>query len=141
MISGQRVVCSVSLDLPKTDPFSAYKASRSGVFVMNVRGGSLYLADQFTETSIVKVFPPDQSSVIKNIKLYPKDSPVVDLGDIAARYLKLCKRSKMAGIVVKFVNLTDTQIDILNDLGSKFPVAGVDEGASIPLEDVYRRVS
>ena len=108
---------------------------------MNVRGGSLYLADQFTETSIVKVFPPGQSSVIKNIKLYPKDGPVVDLGDIAARYLKLCKRSKMVGVVVKFVNLSDSQIDILNDLGSKFPIAGVDEGASIPLEDVYRRVS
>ena len=138
LVSGQRVVCACSLELPKSDPFLVYKASRKGVFVLNVRGGSLYLADQFTERSIAKVFPSDQSSVIKNIKLYPKDAPIVELGDISVRYLKLTQDSKMVGVVVRFTNLTDGQIDILNDLPKHFPIAGSDEVASVPIDDVYR---
>lgn len=141
LVSGQRVVCSCTLELPKTNPFSAYKAVREGVIVLNVRGGSLYLADQFTDTSIVKVFPPDHSSTIKNIKLYAATGPVVDLGNVEVRYLKLNRRTRMTGIVVKFVNLSDAQMDKLNALGELFPEAGADEEASIPLESVYRRAS
>jgi len=141
LISGQRVVCSCTLELPKTDPFSNYKAVRTGVLVLNVRGGSLYLADQFTETSILKVFPPDQSSIIKNIKLFSENVSPVELGNVSVRYLKMNKRTKMVGVILKFVNLSEKQIDILNSLGEKFPIAGSDEEASVPIEAVYRRAS
>jgi len=139
LISGQRAVCNCALELPKTDPFSSYKSVRNGVLVMNVRGGCLYLADQFTESSIVKVFPPDQSSIIKNIKLYPSEGSLIDLGHISVRYLNLSKRSKLVGVVLKFVNLSEEQMDTLNDLGEYFPIAGANEEASVPINNVYRR--
>lgn len=138
LISGERVVCRCSLELPKLDPFSNHQARHAGFMVLNVRGGSLYLTQAFTDPGARRAFPDDPRSVIRKLTLYPRDGEPVLIGDIRVRYLKLIDRGEAVGLVLRFVNTTEHQLDLLNGLPSIFPAVTDDEASSIPLGELRR---
>lgn len=137
-VSGDRVLCRCSLELPKHDPFSNYRASCEGFIVLNVRGGSLYLAHQFNEDSVRQAFPPDKASLIKDFKLYQKEGTPIPIGDLHVRFLKFKQGLELTGLVLRFVNLTDAQMDLLNGLTSHFPIVTGSEETAIPQDALHR---
>lgn len=131
LISGSRVLCPCSLDLPKLDPFSAFKASRKGIIAINVRGGSLYLNEQLTEAHARNIFPADTKSTIRNFILYPPDNPEIRLGEIHVRYLRLTDAAKLSGLILRFVGLSENQLDQLNNLLTLCPTFEGDEEQAV----------
>jgi hypothetical protein len=130
-ISGNRVLCACSLDLPKVDPFYAMKTYREGHIILNVRGGSLYIPNQFTVVSIKHLFKPAEASTIRNFNLYPESSTEISLGNVDARFLNFTNGKLHVGMVLRFVNLTEKQLDTLNSLVSQLPAVSGSEELSI----------
>ena len=131
LVSGDRVLCKCSMLLPSLNPFAGIKISRSGYMVLNVRGGSLYLAQQLNEQSVASIFPPDKTSLIKQLTLYPDNGSAILLGDMNVRYLKMTDGLKYVGLVLRFVNISEEQLDILIGLPDYFPLVSGDEESVI----------
>jgi len=94
LISGNRVICRCSLELPKVDAFSNFQTDRQGYLSFNTRGGALYMGQQFTPLTINKVFNGDEAATLKNVVLYPPELPEVRLGQIDARFLQFTQGQK-----------------------------------------------
>jgi len=134
LISGGRVICQCSLILPKDNPFANYKAQRSGYIVLNVRGANLYLGIQFTPENVAQAFPPDEYALIKKLTLFDDEGHEVVVGDINVRFLKFTDGSKVTGMVLRFVNTSEEQLDLLNSLVDIFPLVEGPEEDAIPAE-------
>jgi len=132
LISGARVLCRCSLVLPKLDPFSALKVAREGYMVINVRGASLYMAEQFSDEHAKKVFPEASSPRIKKFVLYPPNAPAVQIGEVNVRYIRLTNGVELKGLILRFVNTTEKQLDQLNELLTLCPQVEGDEESAIP---------
>ena len=137
-VSGARVLCRCSLELPKLDPFSAYRARREGFMVLNVRGGSLYLAHPFTPEGAERVFPPGRAVAVKDFTLWPDGGDPVALGRVGVRYLKTVEGHGLVGLVLRFVGLDERQMDLLNGLRERCPTVDGDEQAAVPKEALLR---
>lgn len=130
LISGNRVICRCTLELPKVDAFSNFQTDRQGYLSFNTRGGALYMGQQFTPLSINKVFNGDEASTLKNVVLYPPELPEVRLGQLNARFLHFTQGQKFIGLVIRFVGLSEMQLDCLNTLCDTLPsVEGSEEVA------------
>jgi len=121
LISGNRVICQCSLELPKVDAFSNIKTDRQGYLAFNTRGGALYMGQQFTPLTINKIFNGDEPATLKQFVLYPPDAPAVKLGEIDARFLHFTEGKKFIGMVIRFVGLSEIQLDRLNTLCDSLP--------------------
>lgn len=117
------MLCRCSLDLPKVDPFNAVKVHRTGYVVFNTRGCSLYVTPQFTEKSVGKLFHGDKPGTIKNFMLFPEAADVIKLGNVNARFLHFTKGARLKGMVLRFVNLSEIQLDTINQLSTTLPMA------------------
>lgn len=137
-VSGVRVLCRCSLELPKLDPFSAYRARREGFMVLNVRGGSLYLAHPFTEEGARRAFPPERAVTVKHFTLHPEEGGPIELGRVDVRYLKTVRGRELTGLVLRFVGLDERQIDLLNALRERCPAVTGDEEEAVPKEALFR---
>jgi hypothetical protein len=104
------------LELPKVDAFSNFRTERQGYLSFNTRGGALYMGQQFTPLTINKVFNGDEAATLKNVVLYPPEHPEVRLGHIEARFLHFTPGQKFIGMVIRFVGLSEPQLDSLNTL-------------------------
>ena len=60
---------------------------------------------------------------------------------IASRlfFLRLIKKASHKGIVFRFVDITDKQLDILDYLSFNLPTIGPSEEASVPFEEIISR--
>ena len=95
---------------------------------MNTRGGSLYLSSQFSASSVTRIFKPGQASTIKRFTLYPPEAEAILLGELSARFLRFTTGKIYVGMVVRFSNFSDRQLDIVNQLIEQLPdVAGDEE--------------
>lgn len=135
LVSGERVLCRCSLDLPRHDPFSPYRERCAGYIVMNVRGGSLYLPVPLGEREIAQIFPSGGAAPVKRFTLYPDEGEPILVGDLRARYLKTREGRRLRGHVLRFVGLDETQLELLNGLPSRFPLVSGDEESAIPFTD------
>lgn len=126
-ISGNRVICACSMQLPKVNAFNQLKIHRKGYLVFNARGGALYLSPQFDESNVTQLFNPGQAGVIKNFKLHPRGKAEVVIGQISARFLFFTQTQAMPGMVMRFGNLSEWQLEMLNTLMIKLPKVGPDE--------------
>lgn len=99
--------------------------------VFNTRGGSFYMPQQFTDVSITKLFKPNEASKLKKLTFQPEGGEQVVLGDIQARFLKFTNSFVHSGMVLRFVNPTEKQLDLLNTLVDSLPAIGDDEDGAI----------
>lgn len=130
-ISGNRVICMCSVEMPKLNPFSNYNNQQTGPFVFNVRGGSFYSWTHYTDKSIAEIFTPGKPARLRNLQLTPIDQPVISLGDIHARFLRFNGEYNAQGLVLRFVDLTDGQLDQLNELTVALPTVTDDEATQV----------
>lgn len=79
------------------------------------------MGQQFTPLTINKVFNGDEAATLKNVVLYPPELPEVSLGHVDARFLHFTQGQKFIGLVLRFVGLSELQLDSLNTLCDKLP--------------------
>lgn len=126
-ISGDRVVCACSMQLPKLDPFNQLKIHRKGYLIFNTRGGAFYISQQFTDETVTQLFNPGEPGLIKNFKLHPRGAPEISLGQVHARFLYFTDTQPLPGMVLRFANLTEQQLELLNKLTHELPKIGPSE--------------
>lgn len=126
-ISGRRVICMCSVEMPKLDPFSNYNNLQRGPMVFNVRGGSFYTWTQYTDKSVSDIFQDGKPALLRNMNLFPDNRPMISLGDIKARFLRFNGDTTSQGLVLRFVHLSEGQLDKLNDLTGMLPTVPEDE--------------
>jgi len=127
-----------SLELPKIDPFSAIKADRDGFIILNVRGCSLYLGQQFTVASIKTIFPDDKPRLLKRLTLMPADGNPIVIGNIHARFLQFNDVKPLPGMVLRFVDVTEDQMQLLNDIQDILPSFKDAEEDAVPWEELQK---
>lgn len=130
-ISGDRVVCACSMQLPKVDAFNRLKTLRKGYLIFNTRGGAFYLSQQFTDETITQLFLPGETGLIKEFKLYPRGGSEISLGQVHARFLYFTDTQPLPGMVLRFANLSEQQLELLNKLTNELPKIGASENSII----------
>ncbi len=131
LVSGKRVICYSSMILPKVNQFSSVKALRDGPLVFNVRGCSLYCLPQYNPNTIREVFKSDEPGVIKEFRLFPPGSKPINLQNVTARFVRFTNTQKHVGMVLRFVNLNETQLDTLFALTDSLPEVSTNEEQQI----------
>ncbi|OED34127.1 hypothetical protein AB833_32565 [Chromatiales bacterium (ex Bugula neritina AB1)] len=113
------------------DSFSFVEVNKKGLLAFNVRGGSFYCKFQFTESTVEQVLLPDKASPINNLKLAPIGEPEIVVGAIHARFLRFIGSGEERGMVMRFVNLSEEQIDLMNLLTTKLLKVDADEASQV----------
>jgi hypothetical protein len=130
-ISGNCVVCLCSMQLPKVNTFNQLKIHRKGYLIFNARGGAFYISPQFTESNVTQLFNLGEPGIIKNFKLYPHGRPEVSIGQISARFLFFTQSQALPGMDMRFGNMSERQLGMLNTLVGDLPKVGPNEYAFI----------
>jgi len=136
--SGNRVIARCEITLKNLDPFAFHEATRSGHMVLNIRGGCLYLNEGATEKVLEKMFPDSKNTVFKEIRLFSGLNDVIIIKNIKAAFLRIRRGKKRAGIVVRFVDISEEHLDELSSLINRLPLIEGDEEAALPSENAIK---
>lgn len=135
-LSGDRVLAECEIVVKNANPFSSYNPVKKGYVVLNVRGGSLYLPEHFTEENIEKLFPDGKTTEFTKLTLYANKKPPIIIENIKVLFVRLIKNQNREGVVFSFTEISEEQLDILESLSSKLPAIGPDEEDSVPFEEI-----
>ena len=135
-LSGDRVLAECEIVLKNDNPFSSYSPVKKGYIVLNVRGGSLYLPEHFTEENIEKLFPDGKTAEFTKLSLYANNKPEIIIEDLKVIFVRLIQNQNREGVVFSFTEISEGQLDILESLSSKLPAIGPSEEESVPFEEI-----
>ena len=134
--SGNRVIGRCEVIIHKDDPFATWNNVKTGHMILNIRGGCLYLGEYLDEQTIMKFFPDNGSGKFTKLTLSADNRADVVLENIKIFFLRLRKKASRKGIVFRFIDITDKQLDILEYLSSNLPAIGPSEEASVPFDEI-----
>lgn len=135
-LSGDRVLAECEVMIKNANPFSSYNPVKKGYVVLNVRGGSLYLPEHFTEENIEKLFPDGKTTEFTKFSLFTKIIPEIIIENIHVLFHRIIQNQNREGIVFSFTDVTEEQLDTLESLMTILPVIGPDEESSVPFEEI-----
>ena len=124
-ISGNRVSCISSFALPNADPFMHVNTHVKGLMILNIRGCCVYLKPSLSSHEIKRYFPETRLLTIKKLTLQGPDSVSSDIFNLAIRRVRLHQDEHGAGIILRFVNLSEDQLDTLASVCERY--ANVEE--------------
>ena len=136
--SGDRVVARCEVVFERNDPFSIWDNVKTGHIVLNIRGGCLYLGHYIDEQTVEKIFPDNGSGKFIKLTLSADNRPDVVLENLKVSYQRLRLEANREGIVFRFVDITEKQLDLLGSLGERLPKIGNREVASVPFEELIK---
>jgi hypothetical protein len=134
--SGQRVLARCKITLPIFDPFSNASNLKAGYLVFNMRGGCLYLGEHIHSKNIQKIFPEDDTVTLKELILSSNHTADIAVQNLTIKFLRLKELDDREGIVFRFVDLTERQVDILYKAQELMPEITGREESSVPFEKV-----
>ncbi|WP_438958828.1 hypothetical protein [Porticoccus sp.] len=106
--------------------------------MLNIRGGCLYLNEGVTEKVLEKIFPDGKNTVFKEIRLFSDLNEEVVIKNIKAAFLRLRRGKKRAGIVLRFIDISEEHLDELSSLINHLPLIEGDEEAVLPSENAIK---
>lgn len=122
LVSGPRVLAKCEVLLPKVDPFDHTNRSvKLGFLVFNVRGGCLYFREHIFEQNVDRIFPNGSTTVFKRLSVICSDNSEFSIENIKVKYLRYRKHGKRGGIVFRFLDFTEQQLDCLEMLQKMLP--------------------
>lgn len=119
-VSGERVSCQCEFILPSADPFNQHSIKTLGTMVLNVRGCGLYLQQPLEAEDIKRIFPETRLVILKKILLTGSDSQKFSITNLSIRRVRLVTDEMGLGIVMRFVNLNENQLDILCEICDRY---------------------
>ena len=136
--SGNRVIGRCEITLKNLDPFTIHEDTRSGYMVLNIRGGCLYLNDGVNEKVLEKIFPDGKNTVFKEIRLFSDLDEAIVIKNIKATFLRIRRGKKKAGIVFRFMDISEEHLDVLSSLIEHLPLIEGDEEAALPSNNAIK---
>lgn len=116
-IGGPRTVCYCEFSSPNPDPFKAHSLPIQGLMKLNARGCSVYPKSNITlEHMTAETFEEwfiGNRLTIKAMKLTRKDGTHYTIADLGIKGTRFVNDKNGRGIVFKFVNLSERQLDQL----------------------------
>ncbi|WP_275096896.1 hypothetical protein [Sedimenticola hydrogenitrophicus] len=134
--SGQRVLARCEITLPIFDPFSNASNLMAGYLVFNMRGGCLYLGEHTHSKKFKKIFPEDYTVTLKELILSSNHTADIAVQNLTLKFLRLKGLDDREGIVFRFVDLIERQVDILFKAQERMPAITSREESSVPFEEV-----
>ncbi len=119
-VSGERVACRCEFTLPSTDPFIHCKVQTKGLMILNVRGCCVYPEEVLSLEDTKKTFPEARLLTLKKIVLTGEDDQEFVLENLSIRRVRLVTDEHGDGIILRFVNLTEEQLDLLVSLSNRY---------------------
>ena len=122
LVGGQRVSAKCKVLLTSVDPFDHFNRSvKSGSIVFNVRGGCLYFSEHIFEQNINRIFPNGSTAIFKRLTLVCSDNSEFTIENIKAKYIRYKKEENRAGVVFRFLDFSEKQLDSLELLQKLLP--------------------
>ncbi|MEE9335726.1 MAG: hypothetical protein V3U65_16670 [Granulosicoccaceae bacterium] len=112
-VSGERVTCKCEFVLPNPDPFMHAKMLVTGVIELNVRGCCVYPDQAMSVEEMKRTVPESKALTVSNFNVRGDDGQKFSLGDVAVRRVRLVCDEQGQGVVLRFANLAERQIDTL----------------------------
>ena len=84
------------------------------------------------------MFPDGKNTVFKEIRLFSGLNDVIIIKNIKAAFLRIRRGKKRAGIVVRFVDISEEHLDELSSLINRLPLIEGDEEAALPSENAIK---
>ncbi len=112
-ISGERVTCKCEFVLPNPDPFMHSKMFITGTIVLNVRGCCVYPEQVMSVEEIKRKIPGSKALTVSNLVISGTDNQKFSVGNVAMRRVRLLCDEHGQGVILRFVNLTEAQLDTL----------------------------
>ena len=135
-ISGNRVIAKCELNLYVIDPYSSLNKTKMGYFVLNARGGCLYLSEHIHKRNLHNIFPDGEVTKIKRLVLSRELKPDIIIDDLNIMFLRLIKQTNREGIVFRFVDITEAQMDLIYTAQSELPTINSNEETSVHFDEV-----
>ncbi len=121
-VGGQRVTAKCKVLLTSVDPFDHFNRSvKSGSVVFNVRGGCLYFYEHIFEQNINRIFPNGSSAIFKKLSLTCGDNSEFTIENIKVKYIRYKNEKSRAGVVFRFLDFSEEQLDSLEMLQNILP--------------------
>ena len=112
-VSGERVTCKCEFVLPNPDPFMHAKMLITGVIELNVRGCCVYPNQVMSVEEIKRKVPESKALTISKFIVSGDDGQRFSVGDVAVRRVRLVSDEHGQGVIMRFVNLTERQLDTI----------------------------
>lgn len=119
-VSGERVSCRCEFTLPSPDPFMHCKVQTKGLMILNVRGCCVYPEEVLSVEDTKRTFPESRLLTIKKMVLTGEDEQTFTLENLSIRRVRLASDEHGEGIILRFVNLTDEQLDMLVSISNRY---------------------
>jgi len=121
-ISGERVACHCEFTLADPDPFKHCKVHIRGLIILNVRGCGIYPEQALSFDDTKRTFPESRLLTIKELKIKGPDDQPYSLPNLSIRRVRLVNDENGDGIILRFVNLTEQQLDTLVSISQRYSV-------------------
>ncbi len=122
-VGGQRVSANCKVLLTSVDPFDHYNRSvKSGSIVFNMRGGCLYFSEHIFEQNINRIFPNGSTAIFKRLALTCSDNSEFTIENIKVKYIRYKNEGSRAGVVFRWLEFSEEQLDSLEMLQNILPV-------------------
>lgn len=122
LVGGRRVSAKCKVLLTSVDPFDHFNRSvKSGSIVFNVRGGCLYFSEHIFEQNINRIFPNGSTAIFKKLAITCSDNSELIIENIKVRYIRYKNEANRSGVVFRFVDFTEEQLDSLELLQNLLP--------------------
>lgn len=115
-VSGDRVTCKCEFILPNPDPFMHSRMLVTGVMVLNVRGCCVYPDQVMSVEELKRKVPESKALEVSKLVITGSDGQKFPLSSIAVRRVRLLNDEHGQGVILRFSNLTETQLDMLNQI-------------------------
>lgn len=112
-VSGERVSVQCTFSLANPDPFKYSRIHTRGLMILNVRGCCVYPKETLSFEDTKKAFPEASVLNVKRMVLTGSDGKAFDIPNLSIRRVRLTKDEHGDGIILRFVNLSDEQLDTL----------------------------
>lgn len=125
-IGGNRVSTVFSMVVANPDPFNSYADKFSGTIVFNARGGCMFIDSEGPLKAHARIFSDGPVAILESLELdIPEQKPCV-IKKIRIKNARQKTIGGRNGIVFKFFQTSEVQMDQLNGLVEQLPPVASD---------------
>lgn len=125
-MGGNRVIAQFLIKPDKPNAFVEATDKFSGTLVFNSRGGCLFIKNGLNNNAKSRMFRTDDTIHIQGLQLSEDDKTIALLTDFNVTLLGEKSKGSDIGIIVKFTNFSESQIEEINLLLEKLPKVSSD---------------
>lgn len=125
-VGGDRVTAQFTMKLARVDPFKERNESFQGTLIFNVRGGCFFLKHGLTINAKKRLFKYGPVTKISDMRLMTGEKQIARFHNLEMKLIGQKTHEADCGIIVKFVNFSESQCEKLNSLVSELPAVHCD---------------